>query len=77
MAWTPAKNVIDLTKVVDNLLAYIKAHQVEALAWANLPSTEVLPPFPDEAIYSNASGRLSTIFPQFDGFGKRGRRGRS
>ena len=60
MAWTPQKNVVDLTKIVDNLLAYIEQNDDAALLWAN-DNAEALPEF--AKLYSNASGRLGTIFP--------------
>jgi hypothetical protein len=59
MPWTPTKQVIDLSPVVDNLLGYFEANDADALAWAN--GGDALPEF--EKFYSNASGRLQTIFP--------------
>lgn len=59
MPWTPTKQVIDLTKLADNLLAYIEAQDAAALTWAN--GGTALPEF--AATYSNATGRLQTIFP--------------
>lgn len=35
MAWTPANTVINARAVAENLLTYIEANQVEALAWAH------------------------------------------
>lgn len=59
MAWTPPTNVIDLSQIADNLLGYIEANQEDALEWAN--SGPGLNPF--AKLYTNASGRLQTIFP--------------
>lgn len=59
MAWTSATNVIDLSQIADNLLGYIEANQDEVLDWAN--SGPGLLPF--QKFYTNASGRLQTIFP--------------
>lgn len=60
MAWTPTKNVVDLTKIVDNLLNYIEDEQTDALTWAN-GGTSGLDDF--ASFYTNASGRLYTKFP--------------
>jgi hypothetical protein len=57
MAWAPQKQVIDLSQIADNLLGYIEANQVEVLDWAG----DNLNPF--AKFYTNASGRLQTIFP--------------
>lgn len=58
MTWTPRTNVIDLTQVADNLLGYVGENDSDALLWAN---GSALPEF--AAFYTNASGRLQTIFP--------------
>lgn len=58
MSWEPTKQVIDLTKLIDNLLAYVEENDADALEWAN---GSELPEF--EKFYTNASGRLQTIFP--------------
>jgi hypothetical protein len=34
MPWTPTKKVVDLTKIVDNLIAYIRENQTDAHIWA-------------------------------------------
>jgi hypothetical protein len=62
MTWPPQheKKVFDLTAIVDNLLAYLEANDADALEWAN-DATPGLQEF--QAFYSNASGRLNTIFP--------------
>jgi hypothetical protein len=59
MAWAPQKQVIDLSQIADNLLGYIEANQVEVLDWAS--NGDGLTPF--AKFYTNASGRLQTIFP--------------
>lgn len=59
MAWTPKINVVDLTPVIDNLLAYIEANQTDALAWAH--GGPGLDDF--AAIYPNASGWLRSLYP--------------
>lgn len=59
MAWTPQKQVLDLTAFVDNLLGYVEEQDADALAWAN--GGQPLPEF--ARLYSNASGRLQTMFP--------------
>lgn len=59
MTWAPDKQVIDLSGVVDNLLGYIETNQAEAHEWANgSPMNDYA------ALYPNATGRLSTKFPQ-------------
>lgn len=58
MAWAPALKVIDLSQVADNLLGYIETNQEDALEWAGGPGM-----IPFEKFYTNASGRLQTIFP--------------
>ncbi len=60
MAWTPAIQVADLTKIADNILSYIETNDADALFWAN--DSVALPEF--AKLYSNASGRLATLFPQ-------------
>lgn len=62
MTWAPTNKVVDLTKVVDNLLGYIEAQQTDALVWAKDTSDDALPDF--AGIYPNATGRLATKFPQ-------------
>lgn len=58
MAWSPNINVIDVTQIADNLLTYIEANNEQVLDWA---STAPLTSF--QAFYTNASGRLQTLFP--------------
>lgn len=58
MAWAPTKNVIDLSQVADNVLGYIETNQVDALTWAGGIALGGFAKF-----YTNASGRLQTIFP--------------
>lgn len=58
MAWTPGTNVIDLSQLADNLLAYIDTNQDDVLAWMNAGGLDRFARF-----YTNASGRLQTIFP--------------
>lgn len=58
MAWTPGTNVIDLSQLADNLLAYIDANQADVLTWMNAGGLD-----PFQRFYTNASGRLQTIFP--------------
>src|SRR5687768_12373809 len=62
MPWTPKKKVVDLTKIVDNLLTYLAAQDTDALVWTQPLVDPPLAPF--AAFYSNASGRLATKFPQ-------------
>jgi hypothetical protein len=59
MPWTPQQQVIDLSQLADNLLGYIEANQTAALSWAN--GGAGLDDF--AKFYTNASGRLQTIFP--------------
>lgn len=56
MAWTPETNVIDLSQIADNLIGYIEANQDDVLTWAGGVA-------PFQKFYTNASGRLQTIFP--------------
>lgn len=60
MAWVPQKQVIDLTLIVSNLLSYIGTNDADALAWSN--GGTALAQF--AGLYPNATGRLSTLFPQ-------------
>lgn len=59
MAWTPTIQVVDATRPVENLLAYIEEYGADAIQWAN--GGTALPDF--ATLYSNASGRLGTQFP--------------
>jgi hypothetical protein len=59
MVWAPRANVIDLTQIADNLLAYIADNQTDALIWAN--GGTGLDDF--AKFYTNAVGRLQTQFP--------------
>lgn len=56
MSWTPAKQVLDLTPIADNLLGYFEAQQAGALSWAGA-SGEF------QKFYTNSGGRLQTMFP--------------
>jgi TRAP-type mannitol/chloroaromatic compound transport system substrate-binding protein len=60
MTWAPTKQTVDLTQIVDNLLAYIDAQDADALEWAN--GDPGLAEF--AGLYSNATGRVQTKFPQ-------------
>jgi hypothetical protein len=57
--WTPTRNVVDLTPVIDNLLGYIEANNQDALVWAK--GSPGLDPF--AAVYPNASGWLKSLYP--------------
>ena len=59
MTWAPKNQVLDLTPIVDNLLAFIDTNDEAALEWA---SGDTLPGF--KGLYPNATGRLATLFPQ-------------
>jgi hypothetical protein len=59
MTWTPQYKVIDQRLLAQNLLAYMEANQTDALTWAN--DGPGLSDF--QKFYTNASGRLQTIFP--------------
>lgn len=59
MTWVPPNKVIDLSQVADNLIGYIDTYQTDALAWAS--GGLGLADF--AKFYTNASGRLQTIFP--------------
>jgi len=59
MVWNPSKQVIDVSPVVTNLLAYIASNQTDALIWAN--GGAGLADF--AKFYPSASGRLGSIFP--------------
>ena len=59
MAWEPQFKVIDARYIGRNILDYIELHQEEALAWAD--GGAGIEPF--AKFYTNASGRLQTIFP--------------
>lgn len=58
MTWAPRYKVIDLSQIADNLLGYIETVQEDALEWAGGPGM-----IPFTKFYTNASGRLQTIFP--------------
>lgn len=62
MAWTPKEQVLDLTPLIDNILGFIETNDDDALAWASGLTVGETAPF--AGIYSNASGRLATLFPQ-------------
>lgn len=59
MAWTPQRQVIDVSPAKDALLSFIEANNTDALDWAN--NGPGLAPF--AAVYPNASSRLRTLFP--------------
>jgi len=59
MAWNPSTNIIDVTKITDNLFDYLEANQVDALEWAN-PDSSLKP---IQKFYRSAVGRIMTIFP--------------
>ena len=59
MAWNPTQNVVDLTPVIGNLLAYVEANQQDALEWAH--GSSGIDPF--AAIYPNAAGWLRSLYP--------------
>lgn len=61
MSWAPTNQVVDLTTLIDNWLAYVEANCQDALEWANGGSPG-LQEF--QVLYSNLTGRLQTIFPQ-------------
>ena len=58
MAWTPDAKVFDFRHIGQNLLDFVEANQQDALVWAGGPGLKVF-----EKFYTNASGRLQTIFP--------------
>lgn len=58
MAWTPRIHVVDYTTLVDNLLDFIKSNHEDALEWAGGSGLDDYQKF-----YTNATGRLQTIFP--------------
>lgn len=58
MTYNPKANVIDLTQIAGNLLTYIEENQDGALAYFGKPELQGFQKF-----YTNASGRLQTIFP--------------
>lgn len=60
MTWAPAKQVIDTSPLIDNWLAYVDAQDADALAWAN--GGQGMLEF--QGLYSNATGRLQTVYPQ-------------
>jgi len=57
MTYSPQVNVIDATKIRDNLISHLQSNQVEALKWAN--DGVALPPIKD----FHKSPRLVTVFP--------------
>ena len=57
--WNPQFKVIDTRFLGQNILDYIETNQEDALTWAN--GGAGLDPF--AKFYTNASGRLQTIFP--------------
>ena len=59
MSWTPTQNILDVTRITDNLFAYIEANYEAALIWAN--PTGNLPPV--EKFYKSAVGRVTMVFP--------------
>lgn len=58
MSYTPTVQVVDLTSVIDNILAYITATQTDAHSWAFGKA------MPDYTLYPNVTGRTATKFPQ-------------
>ncbi len=59
MAWNPQTNIIDVTKITDNLFDYLEANQVDALEWAN-PDSSLQP---IKKFYRSAVGRIMSVFP--------------
>lgn len=58
MSWQPTQQVIDVSPVIDNILAYIAANQGEANTWAFGNTVD------DLHLYPNVTGRTATKFPQ-------------
>src|SRR5687768_10955793 len=58
MAWAPEFNVFDFRSIGQNLLDYVETNQDDAIVWAGGSGLKVF-----EKFYTNASGRLQTIFP--------------
>lgn len=61
MAWNPQKRQIDTRVLVENLLTFVEAQQVEALAWAANNAAPALAPF--ARIFPSAAGRVREIYP--------------
>ncbi len=59
MTWQATYKVFDTGVLQTNLLAFLRANQVDALAWAN--GNSPLPKF--KHIYANPQGRVYTEFP--------------
>lgn len=61
MTWNPKNNSIDVSKIIDNLFAFLEAEQTEALAFIKGADSIDLPDW--KKFYKSSAGRITTIFP--------------